>query len=172
MFTKNWYKIVAAEMNRSLPKITTAYGSTANLSSRNFCLTNNATYYPYMGRISVASIPTYNDCGVIIGSGTTPPTIDDIWLEERIISPISVSVSFSHVANGDSNSITANYTITNNGTDAITISEIGICGAHSSTTALASLHLLERTLLDDPVTIEAGGVGQLTYTVKCVFPTA
>ena len=58
-------------------------------------------------------------------------------------------------------------TITNNNATDITIGEVGIVYQGSNTAAL-----LERTVLDSPITIPAGGVSQITYTIRMNYPTA
>ena len=70
---------------------------------------------------------------------------------------------------------TATYTITNNGSEAVTIAEVAIMARiltdANGSNAAATLQLWERTVLDYPVTIPAGGIGQVTYTVRMDWPT-
>lgn len=59
-------------------------------------------------------------------------------------------------------------TITNNNETDITIGEVGIVYQTGSSYSV----LFERTVLESPITIPAGGVGQVTYTIRMNYPTA
>lgn len=108
--------------------------------------------------------------GVIIGTGDTPPTIDDYCLSGDLITNFTYSSSATKTIDNNQASIRVLYTITNSGSDAFTIREIALkCG---NTTGTSGQCLVERTVLDTPVTIEPGGVGQITYTITFTYPTA
>ena len=68
--------------------------------------------------------------------------------------------------------ITALYTITNTGSSAFTIGELGLIAATYTNVSTNSKCLVERTVLDTPVTIPAGGIGQVEYTITFNYPTA
>lgn len=113
----------------------------------------------------------------IIGTGTTPPTFDDYGLSGSIITTISSSVaSTSKTVEEDGITISTTWSITNTSDEAITIGEIafwgGYNGSSNANSSSASKMCIERTVLEEPLTIEAGGVGQLTYTIRLKYPTA
>jgi hypothetical protein len=116
------------------------------------------------------------NAGVVFGTGTTPPTLDDYCLSGDLVSNYVASVSISSTPDEDGVSLTALYTITNNGDSAFTIAEIGlVCNIHSSYGSYANAMykaLLERTVLTEPVTIQAGGVGLVRYNIRVNLPTA
>lgn len=106
--------------------------------------------------------------GVCFGSGTTPATEDDYCMEGDLFTNYTYSQTYEY-GNG---SVTYKYTLTNNGDEPFTIGEIGIVtdvrsAVSSNSPVYKSMVLLERTVLESPITIPAnGGVGQIAYTLK------
>ena len=92
--------------------------------------------------------------GVLFGTGTTPPTYTDNKLSGSPIRGLTVSAEVTK--ENYSNEIVALYTITNNTGNDVTIGEVGLCYTWA---------LLDRTVLENPVTIPAGSIGQITYTI-------
>lgn len=131
--------------------------------------------YPYMGRVNVGSL-NYNNTGIILGSGTTPATLDDYRLENRIVAAnLTTSVDLTKSADENGAYISALITITNTTDEAVTVAECGLHtgGASGSTgSAEKNFYLLDRTVLETPITIEPDGVGQITYTIRMNYPAA
>ena len=113
--------------------------------------------------------------GVLFGDGDTPVTVDDYNIKGNRITNLTVS-SNSVVNYSDSNkaTMTVNYTVTNNNATDVTIKEIAMfkMTQKSGSNNTAFYLMLDRTVLDSPVTIEAGGIGQVTYTIDMNYPTA
>jgi hypothetical protein len=115
---------------------------------------------------------------VVFGAGNAVPTIDDYTIND-FISGLTVTVQRTWIADDNGGSVTAVYTITNPKSEDVTISEIGLF-SKTSTRATADTNglnvytpvLCDRTVLDTPVTIPAGGIGQVTYTIRMNYPTA
>lgn len=112
-----------------------------------------------------------------IGTGTTPPKFDDYTFSGSEIRTISSLVtSTSKTVEEDGITISTTWTVTNTGAEAITIGEMvywgGYNGSASSNNTSTTPMCIERTVLEEPLTIEAGGVGQLTYTIRLKYPTA
>ena len=109
---------------------------------------------------------------VIFGDGSTPATANDYKFAGSIISNLNVLVSpLDLTAQNDVITQKRIFTITNNNANAITISEVGItCNIFQYTQD--ARFIVERTVLDAPVTIPAGGIGQVEYTITCNYPTA
>ena len=95
--------------------------------------------------------------GVMFGDGNTPPTVDDFQLSGDHFTTYSSSVT--HTYDPDANEATVTYTLTNTGSTDFTIREVG--GICTSSAILAF-----REVLDSPVTIVAGGIGQVTIKIK------
>lgn len=114
--------------------------------------------------------------GVFFGSGNAAATIDDVKLSGASVlnCVCSVTKNNSYASDGSNFTFSYNYTITNNNDTEIVIGEVGIffewCCKTSSTKTTNFFHMCERTALETPITIPAGGVGQVTYTIKMEYP--
>ena len=111
----------------------------------------------------------------IFGTGNALPTINDYKLSGEIIkglssSNVTTTQVFEHV--GDVNKLVTTYTISNTTSSDIIIGEIGIMNTirvyyqKSNSYDVYVPILLERTALDEPITIPAGGIGRVTYTLE------
>jgi hypothetical protein len=118
--------------------------------------------------------PNHPYTGVVFGTGDTPPTLDDYCLAGSLVSGYSCDKEITKELTDESAKVTAVYTITNTSGEAITIREVGLIGQATGTSANNGDYngLIERTVLDEPVTIPAGGTGKVTYTLKLAFPVA
>ena len=106
-----------------------------------------------------------NDSGVSFGIGTTPAAVSDYCLESilgdtQISVTVPSAVSFSRGNTYEEYSVT--FGVTNKTADAITISEVGLIAAPQTAYPV----LVDRTVLDAPVTIPAGQSKQITYTIR------
>ena len=142
----------------------------------------HATRYPNLRglycalQINKATLKTSTDSGIApyfaFGDGDAAPTINDYYLSGNLITGIVSSISTVRKPNG----VEKRFTVTNNNSNGITIKEIGYFGQSGWTSDIGntsgSVLLLDRTVLDTPVTIPAGGVGQVVYTITFNYPTA
>lgn len=173
MFTRNWYKAigftVTSNSNVVFKRITganTTAGSTINPS---FNLSVEGGYYSNPTMLFMRT--SFSDrSGVVIGTGTTPPTLDDYTLSGNIITGYAYNVAITKEIDEEGTTLKAVYTITNNNAEDITIGEIGLIASPINNNK-TYMCLMERTVLESPVTIPPGGVGQITYIVKMVYPT-
>lgn len=116
--------------------------------------------------------------GVVFGTGNTPPTSDDYTLSGSGVDGLSnsnITYVISYENSETTRSIIATYTITNSTGADITIGEVGlVCTLYGTRSGYTSGSyypiLVERTVLDSPVTIPADGVGQVTYTIRMNYP--
>lgn len=175
MFLRNWYKAIGQVM-ASMSAKTTYVTTSGSEFSLNNAIDNTVVqlgypsdnyFAPAMKKVRTA-ISTYG--GVIFGSGTIPPTIDDYNLSGSLLTTITASVNYNFTTDDSGVCYEAVYTITNTGASEITIGEIGLLAGGDS--APNKKFLVERTVLDNPVTIPAGGIGQVTYTIRMNYPTA
>lgn len=180
MFTRNWYKAFGYAFRYGASNEET-YKNTSNVNQylnipNQISLFNLGYNYDGYCFPSLHKVRTDLNgfAGVIFGTGTTAPTLDDYFLSGEMITTLIATSDVKNVHNDNGVEITALYTITNTGSEAITIGEVGLI---SNLHAYNSNHysykcLIERTVLDSPVTIPAGGVGQVTYTIRMNYPTA
>ena len=179
MFTNNWYKTLASAITKNSAKnFINVNGVETGLhsgnSSSNIALgsDNGSSETAYIGRL----VQTYTGSGgVRMGTGDTPATVDDYKLSGNLITGYSFTAKIETKNSAESDKITATYTITNTSSSEITIKEVGIVAKMAKTTSTPQtqhMGLLERTVLDEPVTIPAGGVGQVVYTITFNYPAA
>lgn len=112
------------------------------------------------------------DAGVIIGSGTTPPTADDYALSGDMITTYTYNADVKTSFEDDGVTFTGVYTITNIGESPFTVGEIALMAGLGNGPSKENKALIDRTVLENPITIEAGGIGQVTYTIRMDYPVA
>ena len=172
MVTKNFYKMLAAMMTNLQDFTATSFaGSEVEMNEYNW-----ETRFEWNTLLSKLQTSANSSNGVVLGDGDTPPTFEDYTLAGNLISNFVFTASTSTLKTDDSGAtIRALYTITNNNSEAITIKETGLIvnpTQFSSSLGADRKILLERTVLDTPVTIPAGGIGQVEYTITFNLPTA
>lgn len=160
MVTRNWYNAFQACFTKSTVKngTTLPTGKKYDTSPP-----TSSTYYSsiFFTQLNLNWNKHDTTTGIAFGSGTTPPTIDDYKME----SLISSGISFSFVKEYG-NPCKFTITVTNISDDAISIAELGMFTLiNNSNTFLA-----DRTVLDTPVTIPAGGIGKIEYEIKLNLP--
>lgn len=176
MFTKNWDKdIVAAVLSE--PSAANLYAKNVNgelkkISYATMLEIGRAYDYPKCPSIYYLRDSYEKGGGVVLGTGTTQPTYEDYKLSGNLVSGYNYTKTVTIANEENRASITAAYTITNTTSSPFTIGEIGLVadiltGGNNSSQYKC---LLERTVLDSPVTIPAGGVGQITYTITIEYP--
>lgn len=111
-----------------------------------------------------------SNAGIVLGSGTAPATRSDYKLENQITSGLTHLVTT--ITDEDGNR-TYKLTLNSTTSEPITIGEIGIMGMFLTGGGSGTNYaLMERTVLDEPVTIPAGGVGVVEYTIRLQMPEA
>lgn len=116
---------------------------------------------------TLATTPTDGLGYIVLGNGTTKPTPEDFRLESQITTNLSCdSVSVSR------NTTVKTYTATfsNSGTSDITVTEVGyvsrIIYMYSNWNNIYDNFLMDRTVLDTPITIPAGESRTVTYELS------
>lgn len=113
-----------------------------------------------------------NNSTIFVGTGTTPASIDDYNLENRITSGVTVTVASRTQTNiqraYDSNEplLFVNALVSNDTEEDITINEIGIVGCSSTTYADSVTFLYTRTVLLQSLTIPAGKTYQIRVDIN------
>ena len=177
MLLRNYYKVFAYEDLGCNPADLNplAFDGSICTSFLHKEFNNTGAQQPYMGRVNTGAL-NYNKTGIILGSGTTPATFDDYCLENRIVADgLTVSTNLTSQTDENGMCISAMITISNTTDEAVTVAECGVhCGGSSGSNGSKKYNyvLLDRTVLETPITIEPGGVGQVTYTIRMNYPTA
>lgn len=149
MILRNWINKIIGINGAGAPEVKSTYGhvgpSYLGISTINniYADNYNEVYESFTSTMGI---------GVAIGSGTTPPTIDDYKMENAITTNLNAGgATRSFNANTSNSSLTVVQPIVNIGTNTITISEIGLFGRQSPTSDSACI-LLSRDVIT-PVTI-------------------
>ena len=136
--------------------------------------------YSFPSSIASTPILSQTEPGISVGTDDTPESKFDINLKNTITSGITITAITSAIGCEATDTCYKDYTvtITNNGSSAITIREIGykqlistvkyINFNGSSSGANSTACLLDRTVLNPPITIQAGDAGVILYRLKTV----
>lgn len=106
--------------------------------------------------------------GVLFGAGTSPATTQDYKLDTPITTGLSIVFpkSLTYAKGASFEDVAVTYGVTNISSSEITIAEIGLIVAMLDAESLYDNFLVDRTVLDTPVTIPAGESKQITYTIR------
>lgn len=114
--------------------------------------------------VDIADNQNSNYIGIYIGTGDTAPTPDDYTLESPLtsssVSRTSSSPNSSAILDENNNVIGVRRMVTyqNITSSNIVVKEIGtFWNTHYAATTAVKLFLIERTVLDEPVTLEPNG---------------
>lgn len=167
MLTNNFYQAMRAFLTNSTMQITTLANTTGNYS-----ITSDKSYYIFRGfanndsRYVVKTAAANETWGMAFGTGTVPPTPADYWLSGNVITTLNIVACTVTSNNGDGflrmiNDVTVKNT---SDTETVVINEMGVIGQsyYGSSTKYACL--VDRTVLDTPLTLAPGEQGVITYT--------
>lgn len=172
MLTKNFFSWTMANLTGK--DIVNGYvfpdGTVGNATRQ-----TNKPYYlwEYMNYLSISDIPSsYLFIGTRIGTGATPATADDYTMESVITSGLITAESNTVTVTKENGfvAVYATYTVTNTGTTAVAISEIGLFGATNGSSSGTKPILMDRTVLESPIVINPGEAKPLTYTIRFNYP--
>lgn len=176
MVNKNFKAILQAILlanggNGVIP-ITKPNGSTAYLAAD---FSNNQVFPYAVPSASVSVDTTINYRGIYIGSGDTPATENDYTLQNFISSGINSTGTITHNVDANNNPYKAfTITLTNTTNSNITIKEVGYaisCYASNTFNGSTSMiyMLIDRTVLETPLTVPANGTAILYYELKSII---
>ena len=181
MLLDNYYKLIAMSFGKSITRggspidFTTLTGATVSMRKHG---SHTSSYYDTLGLAFGETIAgnLTSSYGTAFGTGTTPPTLSDYTLSGDLITGLSVTTARS--VKEDESGVTCSllHTVVNNNSDEVTIGEVSyiaqVTGFNGTSSNITNCYcLIERAVLDEPVTIPAGGVGQVTYTIRIIYPT-
>lgn len=192
MLTKNYYAFLTTALmgyGASGAVAVDASGTTRTLYTNQCSYAGIVSCNPVSGAMLLpyddatyldAYIGSYTSTGgnyyppVRFGSGTTPATVDDYKLESAYVSGLTIISTTSIKQSLKDNVITREYSYilkNTTSTDKV-IGEIGLFyQSYYGSTSTSAKFLVERTVLDEPVTIAPGGTGTVVYTLTIKCPT-
>lgn len=129
---------------------------------------NEMNPFRYMSSVysaNASQLASTTGGGIIIGTGTTPPTVNDYKLENQITSGFGSTTSFPNNDSAVYNAkgIVSCCTITNSSqTDNLVINEIGYIKGRAGYWNI----LYDRIVLDTPITIAPGATKTIEYRLN------
>lgn len=170
MFTKNWYKLLSFVLGVTSSNITLTNSSGAEKTPPiSYPFIENSAGRDWNCKLQNLKTSMNGYGGVAFGDGDTPPTLDDITLSGNMVTTLTVTPVYSITSDASGAENAVEYTIINTGADAVTIKEVGLF--YGSNNASSPPILIERSVLDTPVTIPSGEVGRVTLKLKNNYPT-
>lgn len=155
MLTNNYYTVWShCHTGASQPKLTKSDGTTFYANENGW------------SRILFSSCRACDE--IVFGTGTTPPTREDYALSgTNITSSLSRQdeTSASETLT-DGIKVIRSMFLKNTGSEPVTIGEVAWRNSflYTSNNAYSGI-LLDRTVLQEPITIAAGAVGQINYSI-------
>lgn len=158
MFTRNYYNWQEWYQN-NFDLLGATYSGTANIGVKD--LTGSAwdvmVWQGNQIQEKLRNASYLKNMGIILGTGDTAATAADYNLESDITSSLSLSVSVSGNAADDGIHVVFSIGGTNGTGAEVTIKEIGIIKAFYTSSSTSTINvLLNRTVLDEPITLAAG----------------
>lgn len=168
MFTLNYYKVL-----QCLVSYTNQYPYDLNNTSRTLTMsydTNTQLYkLGYLLKYPTAATLTTSSYGLWMGTGTTPPTINDITMEAPITSGLTVvnSAAINRYVEETRVRYDSTFVVRNDTSNDMTISEFGVFGGVDSSSKTYAGILYEHTVLEEDkrFTIPAGETRLITYSI-------
>ena len=143
---------------------------------------NGKVYYlcgqfTFPGSRTTTPTTTASAAGISIGTGNTAATAMDYNLESTLTSGVNLTLTNTTIGVDTQDGlpypyVQYNITVTNTGSEAVTIAEIGYKQTFKGTTkpqgdsASDCVCLIDRTVLSSPMTIAAGDAGVIEYVIK------
>lgn len=120
---------------------------------------------PYnMKRINKTT--NHSTASIFFGNGEKQVSENDYKLNGAILNDkLECMATVTAENDGDVRKIVGVYTLRNISDSGITIKEVGLVGYTSDYSTSVYL-LIDRTLLDEPLTLAAGETGEITYTIE------
>lgn len=163
MLTKNYKRAIIGKAFYYNGSVIYDYNGTRRTISENTPSSPVDGFYNY-GTWFIDSL-TSNPRGVGFISGGTEPTEDDYKTDGTLIKGLTCTYTQSKLDDENGSSSTINYVITNNNNYAVTIDEMCWYAIVFYSSTSAYYFLADRTRLKTPLTISAGGTGNLSYTI-------
>lgn len=175
MITKNFKMLLATILESSGGSDSPCTVPIKSPGGNVYYLSPKLNRFPYAITPTVQiSSPPYG--GIYIGSGSTPASENDYALETPIISGLSASTpAVVRSVDGDGNPyISFTFTLTNSTASDKIVREIGYfqlvnAGSYNSSGGSQTSIMLDRTVLETPLTVPANGTAAVKYELKTVI---
>lgn len=173
MLTKNWYEYFRLYMGTVSVNIANEHGKVVDVNGSQFTPWTYSSQNSYIYPSTIYSNPfatkkTAN--GLHFGDGNTAPTKDDYYLSGNQITTLNRSSQvIENFFDGDTIGTRFALTVRNTGTSEVTVREMAwVINLQASNAS--KYFMLDRTVLDEPVTIAAGDYAVIRYTISFTMP--
>ena len=163
---------LSGNVEQNMNEMTKTDGTVTSSLTSSSAVPNEMNPFRYMNNIYSCNdnqLKGTNGGGIIIGTGTTPPTVNDYKLENQITSGFGSTTSFPNSVSAVYNAkgIVSCCTITNSSqTDNLVINEIGYIKSRAGYWNI----LYDRIVLDTPITIAPGATKTIEYRLNMPKP--
>lgn len=177
MITRNFKNLLTMVTSASATK--SAGPCVVDVNGGGYFLSHGFGYFPYA--ITTTVTLNANAAGISIGSGDPGEHRNDDDTFINLMNTITEGVSLTLTAtesgceSPEAPYVKYTITITNTGSEAVTIREIGykqtlgVVKYVGSTSETSAVFLLDRTVLDSPVTIQPGDAGVIHYRLQTSY---
>lgn len=165
MLLKNFHKWLDSHGSQTAKTYVRCDGNSVELEYKSVNTTNFKAPFKVLngyGKMITGGITGYE--GTRFGSGTTPPTGNDYRLENDIGESITVATPSAVSVTETDTYIEYSATFGVTAKETVNISEVGLF--------MGSFIMVERTVLDTPITIPAGQSKPITYAIRMNYPPA
>jgi hypothetical protein len=173
MLTKQFNQVVRAAITGKNVQVTTPLGNSYNATVPTTMSNGYQGIYcsrmlsiAYLMALDASATAFSNSTmggGFAFGTGTQQPTEDDYTITLKLLPTDSFLVSPQVVCDGET--CTGTYTIINKGTETVTLTEVGLFGMCPRSGSSGYNYMIDRTLLEQPITIGPGDMGKIVYTI-------
>lgn len=155
MVNKNFISVVCEGLTRTSQQIKRVDGTLHNTDfSNSFTGTNK-------DKLSTDYSDGAAGCYLLVGTGTTPPTIDDYKLDSLVSNYTVLAQTHTLIAEYSASAFIITRTIQNPSlAEPLTIKEVGLFGGDGQ-----QLYMLAREVLDEPVILQPGEKHAFTMTI-------
>lgn len=155
MVNKNFISIVQEGMTRSGRLVMQVNGSSYNTDF------SNSFYGTGKDKLGTDYSDGAAGCYLLLGSGSTPPTIDDYKLEELVSNYTAITQTHTTFAEYGATAFVITRTIQNPSlAEPLTIKEVGLFGGTGQ-----QLYMIAREILDEPIILQPGKKHAFTMTI-------
>lgn len=115
----------------------------------------------------------YSGTGIVFGTGNELPAMADYKLSGSIVAGLTSTYTKTVSDTDEYSRFTLNFTLTNTNAEEVTIREVGYigeCPFYNNNNRKYAYVLFWRELLESPITIPAGGVGQVSVNLDINLP--
>lgn len=163
MLLRNYYSCLASFFSPDTQSFS-VHNYNNTMSSRTISYLQDGLKFSYALRYIGTSASSQ---GVVFGTGREPVKLDDYRLSGSYLSNLTGSINHTTTFNADNNIIetTAIITVTNGSSSVAVVGEMGL-----NVMIYGFAHMIDRTLLEEPISIPPGEIAKITYKLKFTYP--